>query len=331
MVSPTLTRTSAAGNVTVPRRGGAASRSRVTRFTAIPFLIPALALVGIMLLVPFAATVYQSLTRDNGFTSEFIGIDNYVRLFGDAGFLQSLVNTVMWTVGTLILPVGLGLLIAVFTSSMRIGKWLRFAFILPYALSGAATAVIWGFILRSDGALNQAISFLGMTPPAAGWLLEWPGNTIVMIVANTWQATGVTVILFLVGLQSIPQETVEAGQLDGASGMRLFWNVVLPQLRPVTIVVIGMSIATYEQGNVFNHEQTRTRKLLLHRREIDALHVHITRKGNTLIPISLYFKGGRAKLLIGVAKGKDKGDKRQTIMERDTKRQIDRDIKEARG
>ena len=111
------------------------------------------------------------------------------------------------------------------------------------SLSGAATAVIWGFILRSDGALNQAISFLGMTPPAAGWLLEWPGNTIVMIVANTWQATGVTVILFLVGLQSIPQETVEAGQLDGASGMRLFWNVVLPQLRPVTIVVIGMSIA----------------------------------------------------------------------------------------
>ena len=243
MVSPALTRTTAAGNTTVPRRGGAPGRSRVTRFTAIPFLIPALVLVGVMLLVPFAATVYQSFTRDNGFSSEFIGIDNYVRLFGDQGFLQSLLNTVMWTVGTLILPVGLGLLIAVFTSSMRIGKWLRFAFILPYALSGAATAVIWGFILRSDGALNQAISFLGMTPPAAGWLLEWPGNTIVMIVANTWQATGVTVILFLVGLQSIPQETVEAGQLDGASGMRLFWNVVLPQLRPVTIVVIGMSIA----------------------------------------------------------------------------------------
>jgi SsrA-binding protein len=94
--------------------------------------------------------------------------------------------------------------------------------------------------------------------------------------------------------------------------------------------VIGMSIATYEQGNLFNHEQTRTRKLLLHRREIDDLHVHVTRKGNTLVPISLYFKGGRAKLLIGVAKGKDKGDKRQAIMERDTKRQVDREIREAR-
>jgi len=243
VVSPVLTRTASAGNPRVPRRGGAPGRSRLTRFGAIPFLIPALALVGALLLAPFVATVYQSFTRDNGFSSEFIGIENYVRLFGDQGFLQSLVNTVMWTIGTLVLPVGLGLLIAVFTSSMRGGKWLRFAFILPYALSGAATAVIWGFILRSDGALNQAISFIGLTPPASGWLLEWPGNTIVMIVANTWQATGVTVILFLVGLQSIPQETVEAGQLDGASGMRLFWHVVLPQLRPVTIVVIGMSIA----------------------------------------------------------------------------------------
>ena len=93
--------------------------------------------------------------------------------------------------------------------------------------------------------------------------------------------------------------------------------------------IIGMTIATYEQGNVFNHEQTRTRKLLLHRREIDDLHVHTTRKGNTLVPMSLYFKEGRAKLLIGVAKGKDKGDKRQAIMERDTNRQVQREIRDA--
>jgi ABC-type sugar transport system permease subunit len=239
-------REAGAGSSSAPRPGGRRPplrRRPLGSIGAIPFLIPAVALVGILLLVPFVATVYQSLTADNGFTSTFIGLDNYVRLFGDPTFLQSLLNTVMWTLGTLILPVGLGLLIAVFTNSMRGGRWIRIAFILPYALSGAATAVIWGFILRSDGALNQAIAFFGMTPPASGWLLEWPSNTIVMIIANTWQATGVTVILFLVGLQSIPSETVEAGSLDGATGMKLFWHIVLPQLRPVTIVVIGISIA----------------------------------------------------------------------------------------
>ena len=92
--------------------------------------------------------------------------------------------------------------------------------------------------------------------------------------------------------------------------------------------VINMNIATYEQGNVFNHEPDRTRKLLLHRKEIDDLHVHVTRKGNTLVPLSLYFRDGRAKLSIGVAKGKDKGDKRQTIAKRDMQRQIDRELKQ---
>ena len=92
--------------------------------------------------------------------------------------------------------------------------------------------------------------------------------------------------------------------------------------------VIGMNIATYEQGNVFNHEPERTRKLLLHRKEIDDLHVHVTRKGNTLVPLSLYFRDGRAKLSIGVAKGKDKGDKRQSIAKRDVQRQIDRELKQ---
>lgn len=222
-----------------PGRSGAHIRDRAS---AIPFLTPGVALVGVLLLVPFVMTVYQSLTDDNGFTSKFIGLDNYARLFQDPTFLQSLLNTVMWTIGTLILPVGIGLLVAVFTNGMRGGRWIRYAFILPYALSGTATAVIWGFILRSDGALNQAIAFFGGSPPASGWLLEWPTNTIVMILASTWQATGVAVILFLVGLQSIPPETVEAGSLDGASGIHLFWHVILPQLRPVTVVVVGISI-----------------------------------------------------------------------------------------
>jgi multiple sugar transport system permease protein len=134
-------------------------------------------------------------------------------------------------------------MIAAFTNSMPGGRWVRLAFVLPYALSGAATAVIWGFILRSGGALNQALTFVGIAAPESGWLLDWPGNTIVMILANTWQATGVVVILYLVGLQAIPPETIEAAELDGAKGMTMFTRIVFPQLRAMTIVVIGISLA----------------------------------------------------------------------------------------
>ncbi|MCW2921345.1 MAG: smpB [Thermoleophilia bacterium] len=92
--------------------------------------------------------------------------------------------------------------------------------------------------------------------------------------------------------------------------------------------ILGMNISTYEQGNVFNHDPLRTRKLLLHRKEINDLHAQVTRKGCTIVPLSLYFREGRAKLTIGLAKGKDIGDKRQTIAKRDVQRQIDREMKQ---
>jgi ABC-type sugar transport system permease subunit len=206
------------------------------------FLAPAVALVGLLMIVPFLDTAYRSFFTDNGFTRTFVGLDNYVTLFTSAGFGQTLLNTLMWVVGTLALPVLIGLLIAVGTHEVRWGAVARFSLILPYALSGAATAVVWMFVLRDDGALNAALAALGLSGLEQGWLLEWPLNTVVMIVASTWQGTGVAVILFLIGLQAIPPSTIEAAKLDGATGARLFWHVTLPQLRPITVVVVGISV-----------------------------------------------------------------------------------------
>lgn len=208
------------------------------------FLSPAVLLVTVLLLLPFLVTLYQSFTAYDGLSDPRItGLDNYTELVTDPSFLRSLLNTFLWTVGTLVLPVALGLIIAVLTNSTGWAMWLRYAFVLPYAISGTATAVVWGFILRSDGALNQALAFVGLDGWQSQWLLSWPTNTIVMILASTWQMIGVAIILFLVGLQTVPPETVEAGTLDGASGFRLFRHIVLPQLRPVTVVVVGISIA----------------------------------------------------------------------------------------
>jgi SsrA-binding protein len=91
--------------------------------------------------------------------------------------------------------------------------------------------------------------------------------------------------------------------------------------------VSGMHIPPYDQGNIHNHDPLRDRKLLLHRREIDDLHEHVSRKGNTLVVLSLYFSHGRAKMTVAVARGKQKIDKRHAIADRDAKRQIARDFK----
>lgn len=93
------------------------------------------------------------------------------------------------------------------------------------------------------------------------------------------------------------------------------------------VFILNMHISPYEKGNIFNHEETRTRKLLLNKKEIYKIRDSIERDGYTLVPIKVYFKGNRAKLCLGVARGKKVYDKRATIKERDINREIQKQIK----
>lgn len=93
------------------------------------------------------------------------------------------------------------------------------------------------------------------------------------------------------------------------------------------IFILNMHISEYEQGNRFNHEEKRTRKLLMHKKEILKLRDKLEIEGFTLVPIKLYFKGSKAKLLIGLAKGKKNYDKRESIKKKDIERQLAKDLK----
>ncbi|GAA4696682.1 permease [Phytohabitans rumicis] len=199
----------------------------------------------VLLYAPFLYTVVLSFTEYDGLTSpQWVGVDNFVRFFDDPALSTSVRNTLMWVVGTTVFPVGLGLLVAVLSFGIKGGTWLRLPFMLPYALSGAGLGVIWGFILQSGGAANDILSALHLPGAGTSFLQEQPWNTISMIVAWTWQQTGVNALFFLVGLQSIPKEPLEAARLDGASGWRLFRHVTWPLLAPLTTVVVGLALVT---------------------------------------------------------------------------------------
>jgi ABC-type sugar transport system permease subunit len=228
------------------------SAARLSRFfTPYAFLLPALLLVGIFLLWPFFRSAYLSFTEYNGLGSpKWIGLANYRTLFHDPILTRSIKNTLYWVIGTLLLPVGLGLLIASISYNLRGGTLYRLPFLAPYALSGTAIATLWAFILVRDGALNGALKALGLDGWARSWLIDthplWrldvKINTIAMIVAATWQTVGVSVLLFLIGLQVIPKDPIEAARLDGAEGWRLFRDMTFPLLRPMTIVTVGISL-----------------------------------------------------------------------------------------
>lgn len=219
-------------------------RSSTTyQWSAMGFALPALLLVAVVLYAPFLYTGFLSLTEYNGLGDpEFVGVAKYAEMFSDAGVLGSVRNTAIWVVGTLVLPVGLGLLIAVLTHNLKGSFWYRLPFLLPYAVSGVAVGVIWKFILQTDGALTEALSVFGLPFADARWLLDAPLNTIMMIIAATWQGAGVNALLFSIGLNSIPKEPVEAARLDGATGWKMFRTITWPMLTPLTTVVVGLAI-----------------------------------------------------------------------------------------
>ena len=228
--------------VVTPRRHLNLSRI-VSALTPLLFLFPAVALVAVFFIWSFARNVYLSLTDAQGARPpHFIGLDNYVRLAHDPVLGTSMRNTIYWVIGTIALPVGVGLLIAVVSYGVRGGAAYRLPFLIPYALSGTALATLWKYLLATDGAINAALGTIGLDSLERAWLLSPPVNTIAMIVASTWQGVGVSVLLFIVGLQTIPPDPIEAARLDGAEGWRLFRDMTLPLLRPMTIVIVGISL-----------------------------------------------------------------------------------------
>ncbi|MEW1839009.1 sugar ABC transporter permease [Nonomuraea angiospora] len=201
------------------------------------YVAPAVLLVAGLLYAPFLWTAYLSFTRYDGLEpAQWIGVHNFGKLLDDPALLTSIRNTLLWVIGTMVLPVGLGLLVAVLSYDIKGGVWFRVPFLLPYALSGAGLAMVWSPILSHDGIANR---LLGVD---TAFLQDAPVNTLAMLLVWTWQQLGVNMLLFVVGLQSIPKEPIEAARLDGAGGWRLFRYVIWPLMRPLTAVVVGLAL-----------------------------------------------------------------------------------------
>jgi ABC-type sugar transport system permease subunit len=206
------------------------------------YLIPAVVLVVGLFIYSAFFTLSVSLTEWDGInTPIFIGLKNYLEVFTDSIFMGSMINTIVWVVASLFLPVGIGLVMAVGIQNIRWSTVYKNVFYLPYAISLTTAGVIWAFLLSSQG-LSNFFEHIGWDFLALDWLRRTPLNTISMIGAYTWQSMGTNMVLFLVGLNAIPKDPLEAGMIDGASGWRLFRRITFPLLKPITGVVVLMAL-----------------------------------------------------------------------------------------
>ncbi len=214
------------------------------------FIAPALIFMLAVVFLPVANTIATSFTQMNfrERVTEFVALENYGRLLGDRLFWLSLKNTMVFAIGSTIGHVVLGTLFAVLLSARwappRIRNIVRGLLILPWLFSLAAAALIWGLLYDPFGPLNYLLMVTGIAPDSFDFLGE-PSNAMVsLIVINVWKFYPFYMVMILGGLQSIPEELYEAGRLDGANPLRLFWHITLPMLRPVLVAATTIDMIT---------------------------------------------------------------------------------------
>jgi ABC-type sugar transport system permease subunit len=209
------------------------------------FTAPALAIFAVFTILPTIYTLYISLFNWNSLNvsrSKFRGLRNYQELFSENDFPTSALNSLYFTVAMVIGGTALSLVIALLLQ--RGGRWIaatRVAVFTPYVTPLVATSIAWIWILNQKfGLLNLALQALGVAGP--NWLLSPSWAMPSVIAYSLWHELGFTTIVFLGGLSVLSPELGEAARVDGVNRWQEFWYVTWPQLRPVTVFVITITM-----------------------------------------------------------------------------------------
>ena len=201
------------------------------------YIAPAVILVSLICIYPIIRTFIMSFTDNDGLNpANFIGFDNYIKLFLDPNYIIPIKNTIIWTVLATVFPVAIGFLFAYSIQFLPRSNFFQILIYIPATVSAAAAGVLFGFILDKRGLFNQVLALIGFEHLNRDWLFRAPENTYSMIGAYTWQATGINMMIFLVGLQGLPKEPMEAAKIDGAKGFTLIFKIVIPMIMPYFVI-----------------------------------------------------------------------------------------------
>lgn len=217
------------------------------------FLLPAVVLIVVFLLYPAIYTVLLSFNRGrNGVLSEWVGLDNYARLFSDPDFINfatfppsgALWNNVLWIVFYTSIVIALGLIIAVVAARVRYESVIKAIVFLPMAIAATALAVIWKFVYAPEanlGLLNAIFGIFRVGP------LSWLGDTSLvnaaLIGAGVWASVGFATVILSAALKGIPAEILEAARTDGATERQIFFRIILPMVSlPMSVLAVTLVV-----------------------------------------------------------------------------------------
>ncbi|WP_396667621.1 carbohydrate ABC transporter permease [Microbacterium sp. R86528] len=227
----------------VPR---ARSRNRIRSSQAragLAFLAPFLIVFALVFIAPLIYSVYLSFFKTQliGGTA-FVGVDNYVRAFGDEKFWSGAARVMLMLLVQVPIMLTVAVLVALAIDSGRLAgaKFHRIAVFLPYAVPGVVAVLMWGFIYSEryglTGNINSALGAEVLNPLSQQWILVAIGNIL------TWEFVGYNMLIFYSALRTIPSDLYEAAALDGAGPIRIAWSIKLPALRGALVIATIFSI-----------------------------------------------------------------------------------------
>ncbi|WP_218221131.1 carbohydrate ABC transporter permease [Nesterenkonia sp. Act20] len=229
------------GRRTSPTRGQASRRGQLVAWA---FLGPFMAAFLLFVIWPLIHGIYLSLTDQSltGAGGSFVGLENYSEALSDPVMWSSIGNTVWFTVITTVPLVLLALIMALLVNTGLPGQWLwRLSFFMPFLLASTVISQIWVWIFNPQiGAANDILSAIGIEPIA--WLQTAHVDLISIAIATIWWTVGFNFLLYLAALQNIPDLQYEAAAVDGAGRWRQLFSITIPQLGPVTGVILVLQM-----------------------------------------------------------------------------------------
>lgn len=218
----------------------------------VPYLFISPWIVGLTVftLFPLLFSLYMSVFDWNiTGTKIFIGLGNYIAMFQDENFYHAMWVTIKYAAMLVPINVGIALLLATLLNGIQKGAGIfKTIFYLPTIISGVALALIWSWILKDEGIMNQVLTLIGLE--AVPWLRQ-PDSAMWSVVLTTIWAQGSMMMVFLSALKDIPTQVVEAAKIDGAGGIKKFLKITLPLISPTIVYNLIMAIiASFQQLTV---------------------------------------------------------------------------------
>ena len=212
---------------------------------ALLFALPAIALYAFIVVIPGVQGISYAFTDWDGLSPEitFVGFDNIVEVLGDPASRLALMNTLLIAVGYTVAQNVFGLLLALGVSSrIKTASPLKILFFAPVVMTPVVVASLWQYILAEQGPFNMILRVLNLGSLTQPWLGQTGTALVSIVVILVWQFAGYSMVIYLAGLQGIPEEIVEASQLDGAGPLRRFWSVTFPLLAPAVTINFMLSL-----------------------------------------------------------------------------------------